>query len=296
MSPDRIVTVRDVLAYYLREHVRVKVKDWRRVNVIAGHLCDGMGDVQVADIDARTVNRYCEGRRAGTIGNKQVTSDGTLRRELGALTAAINFAIADRKMARAEAPTIRMPDAPGPRDLWLTEAETDDLLAAAERVKPLSWRGWLFTLIACETASRRRAIETLAWEQVDLAQKLIHFQGAGRVQSKKRRVSVPISDRLHPALAEAFQARTCGFVLGSDSECANGFYRVTSEAYRTTGNEKFLRLHPHALRHTWACQAARAGVDLFQISGVLGNSLSVCQKNYLHHCPDHLRAAVNFRR
>jgi integrase len=52
---------------------------------------------------------------------------------------------------------------------------------------------------------------------------------------------------------------------------------------------------PHTLRHTWATLAARAGVDLYAIAGVLGDTLSTVEKNYLHHAPDHLRGAINFK-
>jgi hypothetical protein len=41
--------------------------------------------------------------------------------------------------------------------------------------------------------------------------------------------------------------------------------------------------------------AARAGVDLFRVAGVLGDTIATVERAYAHHCPDHLRAAVNFR-
>jgi integrase len=53
---------------------------------------------------------------------------------------------------------------------------------------------------------------------------------------------------------------------------------------------------PHTLRHTWATLAAQAGVPLWEIAGVLGDTLATVMKTYAHHCPDHLRGAVNFRR
>jgi hypothetical protein len=34
-------------------------------------------------------------------------------------------------------------------------------------------------------------------------------------------------------------------------------------------------------------------VDLWRVAGVLGNSAAVVEKTYAHHCPDHLRTAVN---
>jgi len=70
---------------------------------------------------------------------------------------------------------------------------------------------------------------------------------------------------------------------------------VKAEAYQATQNEKFMQVTPHTLRHTWATLAARAGVPLFQVAGVLGDTLPTVMRVYAHHCPDHLRGAVNFR-
>jgi integrase len=50
---------------------------------------------------------------------------------------------------------------------------------------------------------------------------------------------------------------------------------------------------PHVLRHTAATHMARAGVPLWKIAGILGNSIAMVEKVYAKHCPDGLRDAVN---
>ena len=55
------------------------------------------------------------------------------------------------------------------------------------------------------------------------------------------------------------------------------------------------RITPHTLRHSWATQAARAGVSMWEIAGVLGDTIATVSRVYAHHSPDHLRSAVNFR-
>jgi len=52
-------------------------------------------------------------------------------------------------------------------------------------------------------------------------------------------------------------------------------------------------ISPHVLRHTAATQMARRGVPLYDIAGVLGNSLAMVEKVYAKHCPERLRAAVD---
>jgi integrase len=154
-------------------------------------------------------------------------------------------------------------------------------------------RGALFTWIAMETASRKRAIEELRWDQVDLQARLIRLNPPGRRQTSKRRPTVPISSALMKVLERAGPAT--GLVLGNSSSIERPFATLCRAAHRTTGNEKFLTITPHVLRHTWATLAARAGVSLFEIAGVLGDSIATVQRVYAHHCPDYLRSAVEFR-
>jgi hypothetical protein len=107
-------------------------------------------------------------------------------------------------------------------------------------------------------------------------------------------VALPISDALLPHLQRAHAARKGELVLGTDRAITKRLDAVCRRAYDATGNSRFLLVTPHVLRHTWATLAARAGVSMFEIAGVLGDSLATVQKNYLHHSPDHLRGAVNF--
>ena len=50
---------------------------------------------------------------------------------------------------------------------------------------------------------------------------------------------------------------------------------------------------PHVLRHTKATWMAQAGVSMFDIAGVLGDSVDTVTKTYAHHHPDYLRDAIN---
>ena len=63
--------------------------------------------------------------------------------------------------------------------------------------------------------------------------------------------------------------------------------RATGERIKGTG------ISPHTFRHTAATQMARRGVPLYDIAGVLGNTLAMVERVYAHHCPGRLRAAVN---
>ena len=284
-------TIGAILDAYLAEHVAMKVVDKRRQEDCIRSLKGELGKRLPADLTFDVMSVYRDRRRAGKV-NGHPVGDGTLRRELNCLVAAINHALKHRRITAGDVPHIDLPSTPPPKDLWLDEAEADAFWHAAER---LGGRVFLFVAVALETASRKKAVETLRWSQVDLNAGVIHFQNDGGLRTNKRRVAVPISERLAAVLFKAKQTAETEWVLLSPYSVQHSFDRVKAEAFKATGNPKFMQICPHTLRHTWATLASRAGVELFQIAGVLGDTLPTVMRVYAHHSPDHLRGAVNFR-
>ena len=284
-------TVKAILDAYLAEHVEERVADKARQHDAAANLASELGDLKPADLLPEVMLSYRRRREQGKV-NGHAVGAGTLRRELNCLVAAINHAVRHRRLSAADVPHIDLPQPPPPKDLWLTETEADQFWTAAERVGS---RGFLFTAIALETASRKKAVERLRWDQVDLNARLIHFQNDGGLRTKKRRVAVPMSDRLWRVLAQAKQDAVTEWVLVSPYSIQHWFDRVKAQAEGMTGKPKFRAVSPHVLRHTWATLAARAGVPMFDIAGILGDTVQTVQRVYAHHSPDHLRGAVNFR-
>lgn len=249
-------------------------------------VTDALGDLVVGELTARHVTDYRTVRRA--VGVK----DPTIRRELGALVAVLNHARNHRLVSADDVPYIELPPEGAPRDLWLREHQEERLwsLAVSDTDKKgrLS-RAGRFIALGLETAARREAIEELTWARVDLVAGRIDYRNPLKKATKKRRAVVPISRRLRPILERAYAERVDGHVIGA-GEVRHDY-------------ERFMRDHPewrwvtaHVLRHTWATLAARSGkVTLFEIGGVLADDMSTVEKHYAHHCPDHLRAAVDAR-
>lgn len=285
------ITVEQIIDSYLAEHADIKCVDSRRQHDAAACLIKGLGSKTPSKLTPDVMLAYRKARESGEINGHPVGA-GTLRRELNALVAAINHAVKHRRITLAEVPHISLPNTPPPKDLWLDEKEAQQLWDAACR---LGGRHFLFVAIALETASRKHAIEVLRWDQVDLAAGLIHFQQDGQVRTKKRRVPVPISDNLKKILEQAKVDAQTEWVLINPYSIQHAFDRVKAEAFKATSNEKFKDITPHTLRHTWATLASRAGVPLFQVAGVLGDTVQTVMKVYAHHSPDHLRGAINFR-
>lgn len=283
------MTVRKILDLYLNEHVEEQVIDQGRAIGTARKLEECFGDLMPSDLTADRIASYKRERKAA--GRK----DGTIRRELVTLIAALNYARKQRKVSVADIPAISLPPMAPAKDLWLNESEEAAFwdIASATSSDRLS-RSHRFVAIGLETASRRRSIEKLRWEQVDLEHGLINFQSDGKRQKNKRRVPVPISDRLLPVLERAYKERTSEFVLDAPVSIQREFLRLV-KSFAAVNKEKAAKMTCHTMRHTWATLAARAGVDLYQIAGVLGDTLATVEKNYLHHAPEHLRSAINFK-
>lgn len=281
-----------VLDTYDEEHVQERVVAKDRQEGCIAVLKAGLGHLDVQQLTPAAILEYRKDRAAGRV-NGHKAGNGTLRRELNCLIAAINHAARHRRIPQAEVPHIALPDAPPPKDLWLTEDQLDTFLEAAAKAYPgerLS-RIHRFIVLAAETAARKTSVQTLRWSQVDLKARLIHFQNDGNQRTKKRRVPVPMSDLAFEVLARAWRERTQDeWVLDTPYSIQHHFEAVVKAA-----GAGFEGVTPHVLRHTWATHAARAGVPLFEIAGVLGDTLATVMRVYAHHCPDHLRGAVNFR-
>ena len=287
-----VCNVASVLEAYDLEHVQERVVAKDRQEGCIAVLKAGLGHLDVQQLTPAAILEYRKDRKAGKV-NGHVAGDSTLRRELNCLIAAINHAARHRRIPQAEVPHIALPDAAPPKDLWLTEAQLDKLLETAAKLYPgdrLS-RIYRFVALAAETAARKTSVVTLRWGQVDLQARLIHFQNDGNTRTKKRRVPVPMSDLAFEVLTKAWSERTQDeWVLDTPYSVQHHF-----DMLKAAAGEAFADVTPHTLRHTWATHAARAGVPLFEIAGVLGDTLATVMRVYAHHCPDHLRGAVNFR-
>lgn len=300
-AADGPLMVRDVLgdenlpgADYWHEHVVPNVIGKERLRYAYPKLIAHFGHLAVADIMPSDVSAFVDARRAGRLGRPSVNH--TISGELSVLNAAINHAVKERRLPKADAPFIKLPGVSAPRDRWLTFDEADALLTAA-----LEWvdprlpadrlpRIYRFIAITLNTASRKSAVLGLTRAQVDLAGGMIHLNPAGRAQTKKRRPRVPISDALRPILERTLREvpdKAEAFLLDHDGNVRTAFENAVARAGLSDD------VTPHVLRHTKATWMAQAGVSMFDIAGVLGDTVETVTKTYAHHHPDYLRNAIN---
>lgn len=222
---------------------------------------------------------------------------GTIRRELGALRAALGWAEKELYFGKDwDAPDILLTPPSPPRTNVLTASEYIGLRSIlTERVvEGNASRADAFVAIALETASRTDAIEGLTWDRVDFAKRLIDFRDPRKsAKANKRRVVVPMSDWLvtymsHWQLTQnaVYPTKPNFYVLTHSGS--------TRKAYATLMSGFGLgHITRHDLRRSWATLRASWGVPLWEIAGVLGDNPATVSKHYAHHSPGFLRNAVN---
>ena len=300
------LTVAELWSVYDEKHVQKETAAPASIEFAWKNLSVHFGDMRLDQIDQDVVDDYEEKRVEGEIG--RIAKPSTVRKELVALRACFNWHASPergkkRLLDAKDVPAYSLPEESGPRDRWLTMAEIERVLKAASEMHPSEKRmsrGERFLWLALETAARKRAILDLTWDRVDFEVGVIHFAVPDRKETKKRRPSVPISRALLPVLKRMHDERVNDYVMDHGGEVWATVQSIVIRAglapkqkIETSEKPKRTGISPHTFRHTAATQMARRGVPLYDIAGILGNSLAMVEKVYSKHCPDRLRAAVN---
>lgn len=273
---DAPATFADVWQRYVDQH---KVRDEARRDYAGRWLCEHFGHMAVADIVRADVRAYADKRRAGLIGRP--AQDATIRKELGAMAAALNFNVSrvEPKAVRLDPralPHIDLPPKGAPKDRVLTDDEISRLYEAADESE---WFGRL-VLLLLETGSRSDAILDLTWEQVDLARGIVHLNAAGREQTAKRRAVVPIRPDFRVRLA----------TWRGDARKVVGAPATVKKTIRRRLDGLGLRdVTPHTFRHTFITRGIERGVSFEAMAKIVGDSITTLEKNYLHLRPDYLQ-------
>lgn len=273
--------IADALTLYGVEHAP-SAADPQRIGNALKALIPFWGERMAGDVTRETCRAY--GRERGL-------QPGTIRRELGTLRAALNYAKGEGRLTYA--PTVHLPQKPLAKERWLTRSEAAALLRAA-RNGHASTRPYLplFILIGLYTGARKGAILSLRWPQVDLVRERIDFNEPGVARTSKGRAHLPIPRRLLTFLRLARERGTdLGFVVHRDGQRLDNMKR----AFNTACAEACLHdVTPHTLRHTCGTWMAQTGtVSLDQIGAWLGHTDARTTALYAHHHPGYMEAARN---
>jgi integrase len=187
--------------------------------------------------------------------------------------------------------TMWLPPKSAPRDRWLSREEVDTLLTHIETPHVR-----LFVTLAITTGARMSAILSLRWDQVrlDARTPTVDFRAAGREQTNKRRVEVPLNKRAVTALREMRDAAQTDYVI----EWAGEPVASVKKAIRLAAQRSGVPCSPHVFRHTAGVWLAHADQPMSKIAQFLGHtSTRVTEEVYARYSPSFMAdsaAALEF--
>ena len=275
------MTVANALAIYAEKHApTVRAPD--RIAYAIKALVPILGELPVGSINSSVCQHYAESRARAA---------GTVRKELGVLQAAINFAYSEGYLTATR--KVRLPEKPAPRDRWLTRDEAARLLRTAHR----SYRGKhlaRFILVGLYTGTRSEAILGLRFMPnteggwVDTEAGMMYRRAAGQAETKKRTPTIPIP---RPLLAHMrrWERNGARYVIEVAGQRVASVKSAWKRALAEAGIDHCTR---HDLRHTAITWAMQRGADKWHATGFFGISLDMLERVYGHHHPDYMRSAV----
>lgn len=325
------LSVAEVLTAYGREHATT-VKAPATIGYAIQALLPFWGDKTLDDVrkdacvggDPRRPS-YMLFRRAHGRGGSP-TSDGTIRRELGVLQAAIKHWHGAHGPL-SSVPIVSLPDEPPGRERCLERDEAARLVAGAlgfwrrswcdldTRLEHSEWRrdrnrvnrhAARFILLGLATGTRAGAVVALRWLPstsggwIDLERGVLHRAAEGERQSNKRKPPARLGRRI---LAHLKRWKRLDDKAGSRHHGTALYTHVIHyegeaiaklrRAWESARDLAFLdaAVTPHVLRHTRATWLARS-VPLWEAAGHLGMSVQTLEAKYGHHSPDWQRRAA----
>ncbi len=263
-------TIGEILDAYYADSTAV---DLERIKYTIKRLKPYFGDSRPDQITRQGCRRYASQRRDDGV------KDGTIRRELVTLRAALNWHDPQHKGV------IELPEPPAAKDRWLTKAEFKKLLRTASQTPHLV----VFLHTAIGTAARKEAIFQLLWENVDFDRGVISF--IKKQGGKNRAEVIPMTPTLKAVLQSAHDVSTTDHVVEWNEKPVKSIRSAFNKACKRVGLDD---VTPHTIRHTAATWMAMDGVPIKEIARYLGHSdPSVTWRIYAKYTPDYLKSASN---
>ena len=266
------ITTDDILTGYQQDKAE-RGQPVERIGYSGEHIRPFFGHLRPEQIGRAASRLYVKQRRA------HGASDGTIRREMGTLKAALRWHDPQTPA------TIEMPSAPPPKDRYLTRDEYQRLLEAA-----VSHHVRLFIVLALATAGRAQAVLDLTWDRVDFRRGQILLADHEQ-RGRKGRATVPMTKSARDALEIAREVATIDHVI----EYAGARVASVKKAFERTAKRAGLEgVTPHVLRHTAAVWMAEAGRPIDEIAQYLGHSSpAITYRVYARYSPDYLSGAAS---
>lgn len=297
-SPSRLL-VSDVLTFYNREIAPGQKS--QATSYAVERLLSWWQNKFLSDVKRSTCQDYVAFRTSQPIRQAKkakepkLVSAETARRELTVLRAAINAYHAETPLDAL--PVVTLPKASDARPDWLRRDQVAKLLRATRSFddKDAARALQRFILIGVYTGTRSGALRRLGWlpntlgGHIDVHAGVIHRRGDEEEETKKRRPSVRIPNRLEGFLhrwrkQDMARKPPVAYVIHYRGSPVDKQRKAWASARDAAGLGK--EVTPHILRHTAASWIMLAGADIWDAANYLGMSPKMLEDVYGHHSPE----------
>lgn len=274
-------TCGEALVVYATEHAPT-VAAPARIGYAIDALIPFWGGLKLTHVKGETCRRYAKWREV---------SHGTIRRELGTLQAAMNYAAKEGYVTSA--PKVTLPQKPESRERWLTREEAAALLWAAHRGHKTTHLA-KFILIGLYTGTRKDAILRMGLEPntvggwFDLDAGIMYRRGAHERATNKRRTPAPIPRQLRGHLTR-WKAQGSKWAVEYEGMRIGDIKRAFARVAKDAGLQD---VTPHTLKHTAITWALQGGATIWDAAGFFATSHDTIEKTYGHHSPSHQTTAL----
>lgn len=261
-------TLDEVLVRYWTHHTKA-LGDRGIVRRVIGLVCDHAPMVSLADLTMPRQDQFL--REA-----MPTVSDGTRRRYMGVIEAAINWSYLRGEINQL-IPILRPKAVDGPGARPLTPPELGRFLSAAETEHERR-----LALLLTTTGARPQAILQLDWTRVMPG--AVDYDVPGRRRTKKRRARAPLAPTVASYLE---QRRSIGPVIQWADKPLKSHRMTISRLMARAG----LDASAYSVRKGLATWLAEQDVPEWEVGRILGHRVSSgTTERYAHHRPSYMRA------
>jgi integrase len=270
------VNLGQIIAIYLDERGPEHKSPERTIHAVSA-LVPFWAEMKPSEISITKTREYAKYRNVAA---------ATVRRELGVLQAAMNYA---QKIMQLDAwIKIELPKSSEPRDRWLEPKEID--LLRKNSPEHLD----RFIVLAIMTGRRKRAILDLRWKKsstngwVDLDDGIIYFKGAAERESKKRKGSI----KIHNKLLDMIRTWNDGKSESVIHYRGRAIKDIDTSFARACKLAKLDDVVPHTLKHTAITRAFQEGIAIERAVDYFATSAATLERVYRQHSPQYQSQAV----
>ncbi|MEM2045864.1 MAG: site-specific integrase [Candidatus Bathyarchaeia archaeon] len=253
------------------------------------------------------INKYCAKRVLSKLGAKSLEdltyidllnyqmqrkeegiSNRTINMEIGLIRKALNWALDVGLILGHNIKKFPMLPEHKKVFYFLTPSELKALLQALNHHPVLKAR----VLLTVLTGLRPKEVANLEWKDIDFENGLLFVRKkpGSQVKDREERV-IPLGKEIIEILKELKALNpSSNFVFGKNGRPVYEISPQLRRASKRAGLEK--KVSPYMLRHTFAVNALRAGIDIYSLKELMGHSSITTTERYLHADPNHLKTSI----